>query len=77
MNWVVQFDKEFIQKLGRKEMRRYGVVVKYSGTVYVEVDVPNGEDPEEYALPEAEGYFTKICDWESEVVDVSEVDPND
>jgi hypothetical protein len=77
MNWVVQFDKEFIQKLGRKEMRRYGVTVKYSGTVYVEVDVPNGEDPEEYALPEAEGYFTKICDWESEVVDVSEVDPND
>ena len=77
MNWVVQFDKEFIQKLGRKEMRRYGVTVKYSGTVYVEVDVPNGEDPEEYALPEAEGYFTKICDWESEVVDVNEVDPND
>lgn len=77
MNWVEQFDKEFIQKLGRKEMRRYGITVKYSGTVYVEVDCPNGEDPEEYALSEAEGYFTKICDWESEVVDVSEVDPND
>ena len=58
-------------------MRRYGMSVKFTGTTYIEVDVPNGEDPEEYALSEAEGYFTKICDWESEVVDVSEVDPND
>lgn len=58
-------------------MRRYGMSVKFTGTTYVEVDVPNGEDPEEYALSEAEGCFTKICDWESEVVDVSEVDPNE
>ena len=50
MNWVVQFDKEFIQKLGRKEMRRYGVRVKFTGYAYVEVDCPNGEDPEEYAI---------------------------
>ncbi len=58
-------------------MRRYEVLVRFTGTTCVEVDVPNGEEPEEYALSEAEGYFTKICDWESEVVDVSEVDPND
>jgi len=58
-------------------MRRYEVLVRFTGTTYVEVDVPNGEDPDEYALSEAEGRFTKICDWESEVVDVSEVDPHD
>jgi hypothetical protein len=58
-------------------MRRYGVSVRFTGTTYVEVDVPNGEDPDEYALADAEHRFTNICDWESEVLDVSEVDPNE
>jgi hypothetical protein len=53
------------------------VNVRFTGTTYVEVDVPNGEDPDEYALADAEHRFTKICDWESEVLDVSEVDPNE
>lgn len=75
MNWIVQFDKEFIQKLGRKDMRRYGVLVRFTGTTYVEVDIPNGEDPEEYALDEAD--FKNVDEWETEVVDVEEVDPND
>jgi len=75
MNWVVQFDKEFIQKLGRKDMRRYGVLVRFTGTTYVEVDIPNGEDPEEYALDEAD--FKNVDEWEIEAVDVEEVDPND
>jgi len=75
MNWEEQFDKEFIQKLGRKEMRRYGVLVRFTGTTYVEVDVPNGEDPEEYALDEADS--KNVDEWETEVVDVEEVDPND
>ena len=75
MSWVEQFDKEFIQKLGRKEMRRYGVLVRFTGTTYVEVDVPNGEDPEEYALDEADS--KNVNEWETEVVDVEEVDPND
>ncbi len=56
-------------------MRRYGVRVQFVGTTYVEVDVPNGEDPEEYALDEAS--ITKVDEWETEVVDVDEVDPND
>jgi hypothetical protein len=75
MNWVVQFDKEFIQKLGRKDMRRYGVLVRFTGTTYVEVDCPNGEDPEEYALDEAD--FKNVDEWETEAIDVDEVDPND
>lgn len=75
MNWVVQFDKEFIQKLGRKDMRRYGVLVRFTGTTYVEIDCPNGEDPEEYALDEAD--FKNVDEWETEAIDVEEVDPND
>lgn len=75
MNWVEQFDKQFIQQLGRKEMRRYGVVVRFTGTTYVEVDVPNGEDPEEYAISEAN--HQEVDEWEMEAVEVDEVDPND
>lgn len=75
MNWVVQFDKEFIQKLGRKEMRRYGVLVRFTGTTYVEVDCPNGEDPEEYAIDIADP--KNIDEWEIEAVDTEEVDPNE
>ena len=73
--WVEQFDKEFIQKLGRKEMRRYGVRVRFTGTTYVEVDVPNGEDPEEYAMDVAS--VLEVDDWEVEAVDTEEVDPNE
>lgn len=75
MNWVEQFDKEFIQKLGRKEMRRYGVLVRFTGTTYVEVDCPNGEDPEEYAIDIADP--KNIDEWEIEAVDTEEVDPNE
>lgn len=56
-------------------MRRYGVTVRVTGTVYVEVDCPNGEDPEEYALDEASP--KDVDDWEYEVVDVDEVDPSE
>ena len=75
MNWVEQFDKEFIQKLGRKEMRRYGVRVKFTGYAYVEVDCPNGEDPEEYAIDIANS--KDVDEWEMEAVDTEEVDPNE
>lgn len=75
MSWVEQFDTEFIQKLGRKEMRRYGVRVRFTGTTYVEVDCPNGEDPEEYALDIANQ--NDVDEWETEIVDVDEVDPNE
>ena len=75
MNWVVQFDKEFIQKLGRKEMRRYGVLVRFTGTTYVEVDCPNGDDPEEYAIDIADP--KNIDEWEIEAIDTDEVDPNE
>lgn len=56
-------------------MRRYGVIVRFTGTTYVEVDCPNGEDPEEYAIDQAE--YKNVDEWESEVVEVDEVDPND
>jgi hypothetical protein len=56
-------------------MRRYGVRVQFVGTTYVEVDVPNGEDPEEYALDVADP--KDVDEWETEAVDVDEVDPND
>jgi hypothetical protein len=75
MNWEEQFDKEFIQKLGRKEMRRYGVLVRFTGTTYVEVDCPNGEDPEEYAIDIADP--KNIDEWEIEAIDTDEVDPNE
>lgn len=75
MNWVEQFDKEFIQKLGRKEMRRYGVLVRFTGTTYVEVDCPNGEDPEEYAIDIADS--KNVDEWEIEAIDTDEVDPNE
>lgn len=75
MNWVEQFDKEFIQKLGRKEMRKYGVLVRFTGTTYVEVDCPNGEDPEEYAIDIADS--KNVDEWEIEAIDTDEVDPNE
>ena len=57
-------------------MRRYGMSVKFIGTTYVEVDVPNVEDPEEYGLDVAN---PKVVDnWEIvEVYGLDEVDPND
>lgn len=75
MSWVEQFDKEFIQKLGRKEMKRYGVRVRFTGTAYVEVDVPNGEDSEEYAMDIADS--KDVDEWEIEAIDTEEVDPNE
>lgn len=56
-------------------MRRYGVTVKFTGYAYVEVDCPNGEDPEEYAIDLAE--YKNVELWESEVTDIDEVDPNE
>lgn len=56
-------------------MRRYGVTVRVYGTAYVEVDVPNGEDPEEYAYDLVDP--KDVDDWEYEVTDVDEVDPNE
>lgn len=76
MSWVDQFDTEFIQKLGRKEMRRYGMTVKFTGTTYVEVDCPNGESPEDYAMDIADP--KDVDDWEiAEIYGVEEVDPNE
>jgi hypothetical protein len=49
--------------------------VKFTGTAYVEVDCPNGEDPEEYAIDIAS--YKDVSDWECEVEDVEEVDPNE
>lgn len=56
-------------------MRRYGVTVRVYGTAYVEVDCPNGEDPEEYAYDLVDP--KDVDDWEYEVTDVDEVDPNE
>jgi hypothetical protein len=56
-------------------MRRHGVTLRITGTVYVEVDVPNGEDPEEYAIDLA--HPKDMDDWEVEPVDAYEVDPNE
>jgi hypothetical protein len=56
-------------------MRRYGVSVRFTGTTYVEVDVPNGEDPEDYAIDIASP--KDVSDWECEIDDVDEVDPNE
>jgi hypothetical protein len=57
-------------------MRRYGMSVKFTGTTYVEVDVPNGEDPEEYAMDVANP--KDVNNWEIvEVYGLDEVDPND
>lgn len=56
-------------------MRRYGVTVRFTGTTYVEVDVPNGEDPEEYAISEAN--HQEVDEWEMEAVDVEEVDTDE
>jgi hypothetical protein len=57
-------------------MRRYGMSVKFEGTTYVEVDVPNGEDPEEYGMDIANP--KDVDKWEIiEVYGLDEVDPND
>ena len=56
-------------------MRRYGVTVRVTGTVYVEVDCPNGEDPEEYAMDSVS--HKDVIEWEMEPIDVDEVDPNE
>jgi hypothetical protein len=59
----------------RKKMRRYGITMRLTGTQYIEVDVPNGEDPEEYASDLIDA--TKVDEWEAEVQDIDEVDPNE
>jgi hypothetical protein len=57
-------------------MRRYGMSVKFTGTTYVEVDVPNGEDPEIYAMDIANP--KDVDNWEIiEVYGLDEVDPNE
>jgi len=56
-------------------MRRYGVRVKFTGYAYVEVDCPNGEDPEEYAIDIAD--HKNVDEWEIEAVDTEEIDPNE
>jgi hypothetical protein len=56
-------------------MRRYGMSVKFIGTTYVEVDVPNGEDPEEYGMDVANP--KDVDNWEIvEVYGLDEVYPN-
>lgn len=56
-------------------MRRYGVTIKVTGTQYVEVDCPNGEDPEEYAMDQVDP--SKVDDWSYEAIDTDEVDPDE
>jgi hypothetical protein len=56
-------------------MRRYGVTIQFTGTAYVEVDVPNGEDPEDYAMDAI--HHKDVREWEMEAIDVDEVDPNE
>ena len=51
------------------------MTIVISGSQYVEVDCPNGEDPEEYALDLVD--LTKVSDWSYEAYDVDEVDPNE
>jgi hypothetical protein len=56
-------------------MRRYGVTILVTGSQYIEVDCPNGEDPAEYAMDLVDP--TKIEDWNFEVYDTDEVDTNE
>ena len=56
-------------------MRRYGVTVKITSIQYIEVDCPNGEDPEEYAMDLVNP--DKVDDWSYEVIDTDEVDPDE
>lgn len=56
-------------------MKRYGMTIVISGTQYVEVDCPNGEDPEEYGMSLADP--NKVDNWEYEIYDTDEVDPNE
>lgn len=75
MNWVEQFDKEFIQKLGRSEMKKtYGVTVSMTGTQYIEVYCEEG-DEEDLAYDEVD--FSKVDDWDIEITDTTEVDSDE
>lgn len=56
-------------------MRRYGMTIVISGTQYVEVDCPNGEDPEEYGMSVADP--SKVEEWSYEIYDTDEIDPNE
>jgi len=56
-------------------MRRYGVTIQITGTQYIEVDCPNGEDPAEYAMDLVN--INKVDDWSYEVSDTDEVDPDE
>jgi len=56
-------------------MRRYGLTIRITGSQYVELDCPNGEDPEEYAMDLVD--LKKVDDWSYEVYDIDEVDRND
>jgi hypothetical protein len=56
-------------------MRKYGVTILVTGSQYIEVDCPNGEDPAEYAMDLVDP--SKIEDWNFEVYDTDEVDPDE
>jgi len=56
-------------------MRRYGMYIQITGRQYVEIDCPNGEDPEEYGMDLADP--SKVDVWEYEIYDIDEVDPNE
>ena len=56
-------------------MRRYGVTIQITGRQYVEVDCPNGEDPEEYGMDLADP--SKVDVWEYEIYDTDEVNTDE
>ena len=56
-------------------MKRYGMYIKVTGSQYVEVDCPNGEDPEEYGMDLADP--NKVDNWEYEIYDTNEVYPDE
>ena len=56
-------------------MKRYGVHIQVTGSQYIEVDCPNGEDPADYAMDLVN--LDQVDDWSYEVYDTEEVDPDE
>lgn len=56
-------------------MKRYRVIIQFTGRQYITVDVPNGENVFEFAGPSVD--IDEVKEWDIQSLDYEEVDPHD
>lgn len=56
-------------------MKRYRVIIQFTGRQYITVDVPNGENVFEFADGSVD--IDEVKEWDIQSLDYEEVDPHD